>query len=73
MGFTGEPDALELCKHTDFLAKCVAKAGFDEELRSDVLDAAEISSLTALDLAVSTAEEAAQQLFLVIYEARYEG
>jgi len=60
------------CQDGLFLAQCLAKAGFDNELCSDVTDACEVAELTALDLAsgdIST-EDAAQRLFLVKDEAR---
>ena len=66
------PEALERCVASEFLASCLAKAGFDTELCGDVTDACEVAELNALDLASGdlSAEEVANRLFLVDTEAR---
>lgn len=66
------PEALEKCVASEFLARCLAKAGFDAELCGDVTDACEVAELNALDLASGdlSSEEVASRLFLVDTEAK---
>ncbi|KAF5842999.1 hypothetical protein DUNSADRAFT_3128 [Dunaliella salina] len=63
---------IKRCQGQDFLALCIVKSGFDNELCTDVTDACEVAELNALDLASGdlSCEEAAQRLFLVNTEAK---
>jgi len=61
---------IKRCQGQDFLALCIVKSGFDNELCSDVTDACGVSEVNALDLAGMGEEEAAQRLFLTNDEAK---
>lgn len=71
----GTPEeVVKRCLAPDFLAVCLVKAGFDNELCTDCADACEVAELSVLDLArLGDVEDAAKRLFLVNDEARYLG